>query len=72
METIIEFADLPQAARDQISKRQQSYIDEFRFVKYPHHRIAAIYAGDILSVWDLFNPDAGWQEPIVAGVSRRL
>lgn len=50
--TPISWKDIPQEAKDLISKEQQSYQDEFTWYRVGHDYIAAYYAGECLAVWD--------------------
>jgi hypothetical protein len=50
--------ELPQKALGLISKRQQSYIDEFKFYQIDN-TIEAWYGGELLAVWD----GNSWNEP---------
>jgi len=45
-------SNLPKKALSQISKRQQSYLDEFRFFAIKGCKVEAWYAGELLAVWD--------------------
>jgi hypothetical protein len=56
----IHFTELPPEAMNKISKRQNSYIDEFIFYEYDTSRgkaYACYYAGEFLCVWQ----NQGWQ-----------
>jgi len=52
MRKLITFQDLPMRAQKLISKRQQSYIDEFTFFWQSPRFIEAWYAGELLAVFD--------------------
>ena len=57
--TPIAFRSLPLKARNRISRRQRSYIDEFTFFERLSGNIEAWYAGELLAVWD----GIGWKDP---------
>lgn len=50
MKTPIHHTDLPKAALRKISKRQRTYIDEFRFFVVGEC-ILAEYGGDYIGTW---------------------
>jgi hypothetical protein len=48
----IPWTALPKKALMAISKRQRSYIDEFRFDRLKDGAIEAFYAGEYMGTWD--------------------
>ncbi len=61
MTTTIPFDQLPQKAKDRISKAQQSYADEFTFKRRADGDIEAWYANELLVVW--FEHTQAWADP---------